>query len=73
MSKELIKILAGGKSVSFPEIQLQRYPYPPWHGDKALAMLEILIGFFLAMVYTLFGGNIVKSLTIEKESQAKVS
>lgn len=73
VSQELIKIFAKNESISFPQIQLQRYPYPPWTEDFLLAALSTVTGLLLTASYLTPASYIIKALTNEKESQIKVS
>lgn len=54
-----------------PEIQMQRYPYPPHIFDVLLQGLETLVSFFILLTYIYPTINTVRFIAIEKERQLK--
>ncbi|PSN43689.1 hypothetical protein C0J52_19461 [Blattella germanica] len=65
--------LGNGTTISWPEIQLQRFPYPTYTQDDMLDALKknVPLLMMVSFVYTCI--SIVKVVTLEKERQLKES
>lgn len=56
-----------------PEFQFQRFPYPPFVQDRLLPALISFISIFIIFSYTYSAVRTIKLVTVEKETQMKVS
>lgn len=54
-----------------PDIQLQRYPFPPYILDVLLQGLETIVSFFILLSFIYPTINTVRFIAIEKERQLK--
>lgn len=59
------------KDEPLPNIQMQRYPYPPYTFDLLLQGLETIVSFFILLSFIYPSINLVRFIAIEKERQLK--
>lgn len=57
----------------FPNILMQRYPYPAWVSDPLLVPMENMVGFIFMLSFFYTCIKTVQIITIEKEKQLKES
>lgn len=58
-------------NTTFPEIKIQRFPYPPYTHDLLQTGLEILIGMFIMLGFLYPMTVTVHFIAVEKEKQLK--
>lgn len=72
ISMELVSRLTGENLRTFP-VNLQRYPHPSYVEDVVVEALMFIFPMFFMLSFSYTAVNIVRSVTIEKELQLKVS
>lgn len=72
VSSEIISRITGENLTEF-DINIQRYPHPPYVQDIAVEFLQFLLPLFLTLTFSYTAVNIVRAVTLEKELQLKVS
>lgn len=55
-----------------PEVDFQKFPYPPYIKDQYLPAMILFISIFIIVMYTFSSVTTVKMITLEKETQMKV-
>lgn len=71
VSLEIISRLTGVDMRNF-NINIQRYPHPPYVHDMAIDIMQMLLPLFITLSFSYTAVNIVRAVTIEKELQLKV-
>lgn len=71
VAREFIRLHSNGKTAKMPEVQMQRFPFPPYRYDFLLSSLEefLAISIVLSFIYPCI--NTVKMIALEKERQLK--
>lgn len=72
VSSEIISRITGENLTEF-DVNIQRYPHPPYVQDIAVEFLQFLLPLFLTLTFSYTAVNIVRAVTLEKELQLKVS
>ena len=54
-------------------IELQRYPFPPYKADNFVLIIQVWFPFLLVMSYIFAAINTVKNIVYEKENGLKVN
>ncbi|UJR37958.1 hypothetical protein I4U23_030642 [Adineta vaga] len=70
---ELLNKLNPTFNSSNVNIQLQRYPYPPYKADNFVLVIQVWFPFLLVMSYIFAAINTVKNIVYEKENGLKVA
>lgn len=71
LSTELISLLTDEDIRTF-QVNVQRYPHPPYIQDQAQEALQLLFPMFMMLSFSYTAVNIIKAITVEKELQLKV-
>lgn len=71
VSLEIISRITNVNLTDF-DINIQRYPHPPYLHDLAVEFLQYMFPMFLTLSYSYFAVNAVRAITLEKELQLKV-
>ena len=69
---ELLQELNSTFNSSNFDIELQRYPYPPYKADNFVLVIQVWFPFLLVMSYIFAAINTVKNIVYEKENGLKV-
>lgn len=71
VERELIRQLSGNLNYQFPELSVQRYPYPEYVNDILGLILEFAIPIIFMVAFLYSAINNIKYIAIEKELQLK--
>lgn len=71
VERELIRQLSGNPTLDFPELHVQRYPYPEYVNDILGLILEFAIPIIFMVAFLYSAINNIKYIAIEKELQLK--
>lgn len=71
ISMQIISKITGEPLDSF-EVNIQRYPHPPYVMDMAVEALQFLFPMFIMLSFSYTAVNITRAITVEKELQLKV-
>jgi ATP-binding cassette subfamily A (ABC1) protein 3 len=69
---EIVRELNSTFNSSDVNIELQRYPFPPFKADNFVLVIQVWFPFLLVMSYIFAAINTVKNIVYEKEKGLKV-
>lgn len=73
ISTELIARFTGNEDIRNFNVNIRRYPHPPYIEDLAVEALQLLFPMFIMLSFSYVAVNIVRAVTVEKELQLKVN
>lgn len=72
ISMELVELMTGQSLKDFT-VHINRYPHPPYVQDLAVEALMYIFPMFIMLSFSYTAVNIIRTITIEKELQLKVT
>lgn len=73
IERELIKVMAQEPNLDFPQLNVERYPFPEYVNDILGLVLEFAIPLIFMIAFLYSAVNNIKYIALEKEMQLKES
>lgn len=73
MDLAITQELNGSAPVDDVDVNMQRFPYPPYTNDPFVAVLQSQFPFIVLLSFIIIAPNICKDIVLEKERKLKVT
>ena len=70
----IMKVLneLAGRAASMVDVRLKNFPYPPYHNDNFVIVIQTQMPFFVMLSFIVTAPVICKDVVLEKEKKLKV-